>query len=114
MTFCKNLVLTKVFQTSLGIEWIHNDSMYVTFGGIRNTKTWSKSNLGYISPVGCNQCCKQICICIFLFNTLNRLSAKSSPGTQIVENISLWEEINLDLLTSLTPVSFENLNECIL
>ena len=24
--------------------WIHNDSMYVRFGGIRNTKTWSKSN----------------------------------------------------------------------
>ena len=23
--------------------WIHNDSMYVRFGGIRNTKTWSKS-----------------------------------------------------------------------
>ena len=22
--------------------WIHNDSMYVRFGGIRNTKTWSK------------------------------------------------------------------------
>ena len=25
--------------------WIHNDSMYVSFGGIRNTKTWSKSTL---------------------------------------------------------------------
>ena len=24
--------------------WIHNDSMYVRFGGIRNTKTWSKSS----------------------------------------------------------------------
>ena len=23
--------------------WIHNDSMYVRFGGISNTKTWSKS-----------------------------------------------------------------------
>ena len=23
--------------------WIQNDSMYVRFGGIRNTKTWSKS-----------------------------------------------------------------------
>ena len=23
--------------------WIHNDSMYVRFGGIRNTKTCSKS-----------------------------------------------------------------------
>ena len=33
-----------VFQTSLCIAWIHNDSMYVRFGEIRNTKTWSKSN----------------------------------------------------------------------
>ena len=24
--------------------WIHNDSMYVGFGGMRNTKTWIKSN----------------------------------------------------------------------
>ena len=24
---------------------IYNDSMYVRLGGIRNTKTWSKSNL---------------------------------------------------------------------
>ena len=24
--------------------WIHNDSMCIRFGGIRNTKTWSKSN----------------------------------------------------------------------
>ena len=31
-----------VFQTSLCIVWIHNDSMYVRFGGIKNTKTWSK------------------------------------------------------------------------
>ena len=28
--------------------WIHNDSMYVRFGGIRNTKTWSKSISVYI------------------------------------------------------------------
>ena len=42
--------LTKVFvfQTSLCIVWIHNDSIsdlmiYIRFGGIRNTKTWSKS-----------------------------------------------------------------------
>ena len=35
--------LTKVFQISLCVVWIHNDSMYVRFGGIRNTKTWSKS-----------------------------------------------------------------------
>ena len=25
------------------IRWIHNDSMYVRYGGIRNTRTWSKS-----------------------------------------------------------------------
>ena len=34
-----------VFQISLCIVWIHNDSMYVRFGGIRNTKTWSKSTV---------------------------------------------------------------------
>ena len=27
------------------IIWIHNNSMYVRFGGIRNTKTWSKSSV---------------------------------------------------------------------
>ena len=32
-----------VYQTSLCIAWIHNDSVYVRFGAIRNTKTWSKS-----------------------------------------------------------------------
>ena len=25
-------------------KWMHNDFMYVRFGGMRNTKTWSKSN----------------------------------------------------------------------
>ena len=25
------------------IKWIHNDFMYVKFGGIRNTRPWSKS-----------------------------------------------------------------------
>ena len=29
------------------IRWIHNVSMYVTFGGIRNTKTWTKSTDPY-------------------------------------------------------------------
>ena len=24
-------------------QWMHNDFMYVRFGGMRNTKTWSKS-----------------------------------------------------------------------
>ena len=28
-----------VFQISLCIVWIHNDSMYVRFGGMRNTKS---------------------------------------------------------------------------
>ena len=23
-------------------KWMHNDFMYVRFGGMRNTKTWSK------------------------------------------------------------------------
>ena len=35
-----------VFHWTVGFppsKWIHNDSMYVTFGGIRNTKAWSKS-----------------------------------------------------------------------
>ena len=32
-----------VFQISLYIVWMHNDSMYVRFGGKRNTKTLSKS-----------------------------------------------------------------------
>ena len=33
-------------QTAISppIMWILNDSMYVRFGGVRNTKTWSKSN----------------------------------------------------------------------
>ena len=25
-------------------KWVHNDFMYVRFAGMRNTKTWSKSN----------------------------------------------------------------------
>ena len=48
MTFYQNLELTKVFvfhqtEGSLLISWIHNDSMYVGFGGMRNIKTWNKS-----------------------------------------------------------------------
>ena len=31
-----------VFQISLCIVWFHNDSMYVRFDELRNTKTWSK------------------------------------------------------------------------
>ena len=45
MTFLPECGLTKVFQISLCIVWMHNYSMYVRFGGIRNTKTWSKSRL---------------------------------------------------------------------
>ena len=30
------------------IRWIHNESMYVRFGVIRNTKTWSKSKFSSI------------------------------------------------------------------
>ena len=36
-----------VFHQIVGsppIRWIHNDFVCVRFGGIRNTKTWSKSN----------------------------------------------------------------------
>ena len=29
---------------SPAIRWSHNDSMYVRIGGIRNTKTWSRSS----------------------------------------------------------------------
>ena len=35
-----------VFQQKEGfslIKWIHNVFMYARFGGMRNTKTWSKS-----------------------------------------------------------------------
>ena len=28
-------------------NWMHNDFMYVRFGGMRNTKIWSKSRLWY-------------------------------------------------------------------
>ena len=39
--------LTNVFQQTEGfllIKWVHNDFMYVRSGGMRNTKTWSKSS----------------------------------------------------------------------
>ena len=48
MTFFQNSVLSKfVFQQTVSfshIKWIHNDFVYVRFGGMRKTKTWSKSN----------------------------------------------------------------------
>ena len=36
-----------LFYQNVGLIslFIHNDSMYVRFGGIRNSKTWSKSTL---------------------------------------------------------------------
>ena len=48
MTFLSKCGADKsfLFQQREGfslIKWIHNDFMYVRFGGIRNTKTWSKS-----------------------------------------------------------------------
>ena len=30
------------------IKWVHNDFMYVRFGGMRNTKTWSKSTFSLV------------------------------------------------------------------
>ena len=41
-----------VFQISLYIVWTHNDSMYVSFGGTRNTKTRSKFKYFTISCKG--------------------------------------------------------------
>ena len=45
------------------IRWLHNDFMYVRFGGIRNTKTWGKStssqkekeqsNIGFLTWITC-------------------------------------------------------------
>ena len=42
MTFLPEFVA--VFHQTVGfplIRWIHKDSMYLIFGGMRNTKTWS-------------------------------------------------------------------------
>ena len=47
MAFYQNLGLTKVFYQTVDsslIRWIHNDSMCVRFGGMRNTKTFGKSS----------------------------------------------------------------------
>ena len=47
MTFLSELKAEfGIFHQTVGspfIRWIHNDSMYVRFGGMRNTKAWSKS-----------------------------------------------------------------------
>ena len=56
MPFFKNLVRTKVFHRTVGVapsKWIHNDFMYVRFGGRRNTKTWSKSKPMDAKPLKC-------------------------------------------------------------
>ena len=37
-----------VFHQTVGapfIRWIHHDSIYVRFGGMKSTKTWGKSRL---------------------------------------------------------------------
>ena len=44
--FWQNLVLAKSISSDSRIpthQGIHNDSMNVIFGGIKNTETWSKS-----------------------------------------------------------------------
>ena len=41
-----------VFQHREGFslfKWMHNDFMYVRYGGMRNTKTWSKSTSKHMS-----------------------------------------------------------------
>ena len=48
MTFFEEFGADVVFHGTVEFppsKWIHNDSMYVTIGGIRNIKTWSKSAL---------------------------------------------------------------------
>ena len=50
--FYQNLGLTKVFHQTVGsplIKRIHNESMYVRFGGMRDTKTWSKSTMAQVN-----------------------------------------------------------------
>ena len=42
MTFCQEFGADKSLYF-VPIRWIHNDSLYVRFGGVRNTNTWSKS-----------------------------------------------------------------------
>ena len=77
MTFLPEYVADNVFQISLCIIWIHNDSMYVRFGGIRNTKTWSKSRLLWIfyltfwiySGFCLSQSCKMSAIYFCLWQT---------------------------------------------
>ena len=44
MTFLPECVFSRQ-KLFLLIKWVHNDFMYVRFDGMRNTKTWSKSNL---------------------------------------------------------------------
>ena len=44
MTFFQEFAADKSMHF-VPIRWIHNDSMYVRIGRIRNTKTWSKSSI---------------------------------------------------------------------
>ena len=43
MTFFQEFGADKSISSDRS-RWLNNDSMYVRFGGIRNTKTWSKSS----------------------------------------------------------------------
>ena len=57
MTFYQNVGLTKNLyfcgqKLFLLIKWVHNDSMYVRFAGMRNTKTWSKSIEYHVQSFG--------------------------------------------------------------
>ena len=84
MTFYQNVVVTKVC-ISLGSSFlltsrINNDSMYVRFDEMRNTKTWSKSIL---------QAVKQDTITGFRFDLFtSELSSLVSTlaGTKSFEN----------------------------
>ena len=49
----KSLYLSTEQDFSL-LKWMHNDSMYVRFAGMRNTKTWSKSRGQSLNPASCN------------------------------------------------------------
>ena len=55
MTFFKNLVLSRTYISDkslyfVPIRWIHDDSMYVRFVGIRNTKDLEQVWLHPILP----------------------------------------------------------------
>ena len=50
MTFLPECGAGKSIEKNLSLfKWMHNDFMYVRFGGMRNTKTWHKSKYTWIS-----------------------------------------------------------------